>query len=177
MEGEAAYERYFQQVAPRIRNDKPIVLGKDIEEEEAYQPDIYPKGAFFMHTLRYVIGDSVFFPALKHLATDSAITYTHTANTADVEQLFSKASGVDLSPLFHLFLYTTQKLEIEVRQTAPGVYNIKLLNIDMPLPLDITTDAGTSRQMVDNKKGVTVKSAAMPLVDTRVFYLKKVIYE
>jgi aminopeptidase N len=177
MEGEAAYERYFQQVAPRIRNDKPLVLGKDIEEEEAYHPDIYPKGAFFMHTLRYVIGDSVFFPALKHLATDSAITYTHTASTADVEKLFSAASGMDLSPLFHLFLYTTQKLEIEVRQTAPGVYNIKLLNIGIPLPLDITTEGGTSRQMVDNKKGVTVKSTAMPLVDTRVFYLKKVIYE
>ena len=47
----------------------------------------------------------------------------------------------------------------------------------MPLPLDITTDSGTRRQLVDNKKGVTVKSTAMPLVDTRVFYLKKVIYE
>jgi hypothetical protein len=46
----------------------------------------------------------------------------------------------------------------------------------MPLPLDITTDAGTSRRMVD-KKGIAVNSATMPLVDTRVFYLKKVIYE
>src|SRR5262249_49245334 len=129
MEGEAAYERYFQQIAPRIRNEKPIVLGKDIEEEEAYQPDIYPKGAFFMHTLRYVLGDSVFFPALKALATDSSLTYTHTASTADVEKLFSSASGMDLSPLFHLYLYTANKLEIGVRQTAQGVYNIKLLNI------------------------------------------------
>ncbi|HEY4112249.1 M1 family metallopeptidase [Puia sp.] len=177
MEGEEAYERYFQRVAPRIRNDKPIVLGKDIEEEDAYHPDIYPKGAFFMHTLRYIIGDSIFFPTLKHLATDSATTYTHTTNTAAVEKLFSSASGMDLSPLFHLFLYTTQKLEIDVRQTAPEVYTIKLLNIDMLLPLDITTSAGTSRQLVDNKKGVTISSKTMPLVDTRVFYLKKVIYE
>ena len=177
LEGEAAYERYFQRIAPRIRNDKPLVLGKDIEEEEAYHPDIYPKGAFFMHTLRYVIGDSLFFPTLKHLATDSATTYTHTTSTADVERLFSTASGIDLSPLFHLFLYTTQKLEIEVRQTAPNVYAIKLLNIDMALPLDITTDKGTVRQWADNKKGVVVNSSSMPLVDTRVFYLKKVIYE
>jgi aminopeptidase N len=176
MEGEEAYERYFQRIAPRIRNDKPIVLGKDIEEEEAYHPDIYPKGAFFMHTLRYVLGDSVFFPTLKRLATDSATTYTHTVSTADVQRLFNNASGEDLAPLFHLFLYTTQKLEISVRQTGANAYVLKLLNIDMPLPLDITTDVGTSRRMVD-KKGIAVNSATMPLVDTRVFYLKKVIYE
>ncbi|HXB95689.1 MAG TPA: mannonate dehydratase, partial [Puia sp.] len=107
MEGEAAYEKYFQHIAPRIRNEKPVVLGKDIPEDEAYHPDIYPKGAFFMHTLRYVIGDSIFFPTLKHLATDSNTTYAHTVNTTDVEQLFSRSSGMDLSPLFHLFLYTT----------------------------------------------------------------------
>jgi len=53
---------------------------------------------------------------------------------------------------------------------------IQLVNIDMPLPLEITTDKGTTRTMVD-KKGVTVTSATMPLLDTRVFYLKKVTYE
>ena len=33
-----------------------VVLGKDIAEEDAYHPDIYSKGSFFMHTLRYVMG-------------------------------------------------------------------------------------------------------------------------
>jgi aminopeptidase N len=176
MEGEDAYEKAFQRTVPRIRNDKAIVLGKDITEDDAYHPDIYPKGAFFMHTVRYVIGDSIFFPALKRLATDSNLTYTHTASTDDIEKLFSSAAGIDLKPLFHLYLYTTQKLEIHVRQLDANRYLIQLMNIDMPLPLDITTDKGASRQMVD-KKGITVTSSTMPLVDTRGFYLKKVTYE
>ncbi|HEV9036172.1 MAG TPA: M1 family metallopeptidase [Puia sp.] len=176
MEGEAAYEKYFQRIAPRIRNDKPVVLGKDIPEDEAYHPDIYPKGAFFMHTIRYVIGDSIFFSTLKHLATDSNTTYTHTTSTADVERLFSGASGIDLGPLFHLFLYTTDKLEIDVRQTGETRYLVRLQNIDMPLPLEIVTDKGSQRVMVD-KKGVVINSQSLPLVDPRVFYLKKVIYE
>ena len=176
LEGEDAYEKMFQRSALRIRNDKAIVLGKDITEDEAYHPDIYPKGAFFMHTLRYIIGDSVFFPTIKHLATDSNTTYTHTASTDDVEKLFSKASGIDLSPLFHLYLYTTQKLEIHVKQLDLNRYMIQLVNIDMPLPLEVTTDKGTARTMID-KKGVTVTSATMPLLDMRVFYLKKVTYE
>ncbi|HEY6900265.1 MAG TPA: M1 family metallopeptidase [Puia sp.] len=176
MEGEAAYEKIFQKSAPRIKNDKPVVLGKDITEDEAYHPDIYPKGAFFMHTLRYVLGDDVFFPTLRHLSTDSATTYTHTTNTSDVEKLFSKASGVDLAPLFHLFLYTTDKLEVDIKQQDPTHWLVRLGNLDMPLPIDVTTDSGTKREIV-NKKGVVVVSEKMPLVDTRVMYLKKVIYE
>jgi hypothetical protein len=32
----------------------PFGIGKDIDEEAAYNGDIYGKGAFFMHTLRYM---------------------------------------------------------------------------------------------------------------------------
>lgn len=176
MEGEDAYEKTFARSAPRLRNEKPIVLGKDITEDEAYHPDIYPKGAFFMHTLRYVIGDSIFFPTLRRLSTDSNTTYYHTTNTATVEQLFSSASGIDLKPLFHLYLYTTNKLEIDVKQQDATHYLVKLLNLDMKLPMEVTTNEGTSRQLID-KKGITVTSTTMPVLDTRYFYLKKVIYE
>ena len=176
MEGEEAYEKIFQHYVPRIRNDKPIVLGKDIAEEEAYHPDIYPKGAFFMHTLRYVLGDSIFFPTLKRLATDSNTTYTHTASTEDVRRLFSAAAGRDLSPLFHLYLYTTEKLEVSVKQQDSARWLVRLVNIDMPLPLEITTSGETTTKMLD-RKGIVVASATMPLVDKRTFYLKKVIYE
>ena len=31
------------------------------------------KGSFFMHSLRYVIGDELFFPTLKKLATDPQV--------------------------------------------------------------------------------------------------------
>ena len=129
-----------------------------------------------MHTLRYIMGDAVFFSTLKKLATDSMYTYNHLTSTEDVQQLFTGAYGKDLGPLFHLYLYTTDKLGIHVQQTAFNTYTIKLENIDMPLPLDITTSDGLVKQMVD-KKGVVVKSTVMPLIDTHTFYIKKVVYE
>jgi hypothetical protein len=46
----------------------------------------------------------------------------------------------------------------------------------MKLPLDITTDAGTKRQMVD-AKGVRVESKTIPVIDPEVFYVKKIIIE
>jgi hypothetical protein len=93
-----------------------------------------------------------------------------------VEQSFEQASGMDLSQLFHLYLYTTDKLEIRVRPTDSTHYLVQLLNIDMSLPLEITTDTGTNRMMVD-KKGIKVTSTTMPMIDARDFYLKKVIYD
>ena len=176
MEGEEAYERHFRQSVAHIHNDKPIILGKDIPEEDAYHDDIYSKGAFFMHTLRYVVGDSIFFPALKRLATDTAWTYARTVSTADVQGLFSQVAGADLSPLFHLYLYTTQKLEIHVLPIRPGAWLIRSVNMETPLPVEITADGKAKRLLVDGK-GVVVNADMAPMVDSRGFYLKKIIYE
>jgi len=176
LEGEEAYEKIFQRSILKIQNTRPVVAGKDIKEDDAYQPDIYGKGAFFMHTLRYVMGDSTFFPALKQLATDSNTTYRHTVNTDDVEKIFSRAAGRDLSSLFHLYLYTTQKVEIGIHQLDTARYEVRLHNLSIPLPMEIATDSGTSRRVVD-AKGIIIRSTTPPRIDTRVFYFKRVIYE
>ena len=93
--------------------------GKDIDEESAYIGDIYAKGAFFMHTLRYVMGDDLFFPALKNWLPIPGILYSNLVNTEDVEQLFSNAAGFSLKPLFDLYIRSTDKLAIDVAGSKP----------------------------------------------------------
>ncbi|MBS1656118.1 MAG: M1 family metallopeptidase, partial [Bacteroidetes bacterium] len=105
--GEQAYIDHFKDVALHIENKLPIIQGKDIDEEAAYVGDIYGKGAFFMHTLRYVLGDSVFFPAIKAFVSSPAYTYDNLVTTADLQQFLEQRSGKKLEPLFHLYLYTT----------------------------------------------------------------------
>ncbi|HTE00216.1 MAG TPA: M1 family metallopeptidase [Mucilaginibacter sp.] len=175
-EGQQAYVNYFKRTVLGIKNDLPVVMGKDIDEEKAYHPDIYPKGAFFMHTLCYVMGDSLFFPALKGFITDPKYTYSNLASTEDVEQYFSKAYGHDLKPLFHLYLYTIDKLNVHVKALRGDKYLIQLENMDMPLPLDITADGATKRYTLD-KKGLTISSKNLPVIDPDMFYIKKVIFE
>jgi aminopeptidase N len=174
--GEAAYLEKMQQTARNIKNGQPIVLGEEIDSDSAYYGDIYGKGAFFMHTLRNVMGDEVFFPTLKKLATAPQYTYDNTVTTSDVEQLFSTAYGKSLQPLFHLYLYTTGKLEIHIKQTAADKYQVKLLNMDMALPVNIVTDAGMQRLFID-KKGMSITSKTPLQIDPDVFYFKKVILE
>ncbi|MBC7398312.1 MAG: M1 family metallopeptidase [Mucilaginibacter sp.] len=175
-EGEAAYIKHFQNTSKGFGNKIPIVRGKDIDEESAYNGDIYGKGAFFMHTLRYIMGDSLFFPTLKSFVTNPKFTYDNLVTTIDVQQYFSKAAGKDLKPLFDLFIYSVNKLEISVKAQPRNMYLIQLQNIDIPLPVDITLDGVTKRYTVD-KKGIKLTSTTTPVIDPDMFYLKKITTE
>lgn len=174
--GEEAYLKRMAQIARSASNRFPIVRGEQVDSDSAYHGDIYGKGAFFMHTLRYVMGDDKFFPTLKKLATDPQYTYDNTVTTEEVEILFSKAYGKSLKPLFQLFLYTTQKLEIHIRQTGDDKFLIKTLNLDMSIPVDILTDSGLQRVVIDSR-GILVASKTGIQVDPDVYYLKKIILE
>lgn len=177
MEGEEAYLARMRQTGRNTQNLKPVVQGDEVDSDDAYQADIYGKGAFFMHTLRYVIGDSIFFPALKKLATDPKYTYDNTVVTDDVEKLFSSAADEDMKPLFDFYLRTTNKLEVDVKQTADNSYTVKLLNYEGVLPLDISVDGKIERKQV-NKTGIAITSPnGPPSIDPKGYYLKKVLIE
>ena len=173
--GEQAYLKRFQQNALRFQNKLPIVQGKDLDEEAAYIPDIYGKGAFFMHSLRFIIGDEIFFPALKDFATSPAYTYDNLVNTKDVEDFFSKKYGSNLKPVFDLWIRSTDKLQIHMKRTMEG-YLVNFDNLDMELPLQIVTDKGRETIKV-NKKGTLVKSTTLPVIDPDMYYLTKIIIE
>ena len=175
-EGEDAYRLRMARTARSTQNAKPVVPDDNANSDDVYQGDIYGKGAFFMHSLRYILGDSIFFPALKKFATDPRYTYHNLVTTNDVEQFFSKAAGKNLKPFFDLFLRTINKLEISVKQTGDQRYLLKVANLDMPLPMEVQTDSGTQTITTD-PKGATIISKTMPVIDPKTFYLKKVIFE
>ncbi|MBL7859478.1 MAG: M1 family metallopeptidase [Cyclobacteriaceae bacterium] len=175
-EGEESYLKRMQQTGRNTQNKLPVVIGENLDTDTVYHGDIYGKGAFFMHTLRYVIGDEIFFPTLKKLATDPQYTYNNLVNTHDVERLFSAAASQNLKPLFDFYLRTIHKLEVQVKQVGPAKYQITFLNYPETLPLDIVTDAGKHRTLVD-KKGITITNSTWPVIDPDGYFLKKVILE
>ena len=171
--GEAAYNEIIAGHRRGVKNRKPIVPGEEATEEEVYSGgDIYGKGSFFMHSLRYLIGDAIFFPALKKLATDPATTYDNFVTTGDVEKLFSRASGKDLQPFFDFYLRTTQVIDVNVKEIGFQKYQLKITNFFMPLPFDIVANDKTSK-MVIPADGLVVNSATAPQIDPKGFYLKK----
>ncbi|MEO7264740.1 MAG: M1 family metallopeptidase [Ferruginibacter sp.] len=176
LEGEKSYIEFFQNGSLNFQNLKPIVQGKDLDEATAYIGDIYGKGAFFMHSLRYLLGDSIFFPTLKSFIADSAYTYRNTVNTDMVEKHFSKHSAQSLKPFFDLFLRTTNRLEILVVNTKNG-YSISIKNLNMDLPVDVKTSDGTRQVIIPASKSVVLKSNILPVIDADMYYFKRVTYE
>ena len=171
--GERGYDSMIVKIKNGIKNVKPLVQGDEVNSSDTYTGDIYTKGAFFMHSLRYVLGDTVFFKTLKQLATDPQFTYDNFVTTDDVEQLFSKQSGMNLKPLFDFYLRTTNKLEIKIRQTGFQKYTMSVPNLPMNLPIDILTDVGM-RHIVLTEKEYVINSQTMPVIDAKGVYLKTV---
>jgi len=175
--GKEAYDEIIARFKKSIKYKKPMVGGEELSEDETYAGnDIYTKGAFFMHSLRYVIGDEIFFPTLKKLATAPEYTYDNFVTSTDVEQLFSKAAGHSLKPFFDFYLRTTNRLEFSVKELGYQQYQITQNNYFMDLPLDIQLDNKIEKVMIA-KEGIKLKSKTPPIVDPGGYYLKKVTIE
>jgi aminopeptidase N len=172
--GQAAYDEIISGHRRGVKNRKAMVLGDEVTEEEVYSGgDIYGKGSFFMHSLRFLIGDEVFFPTIKKLATDPRYTYDHFVTSQDVEQLFSTATGKNLKPFFDFYLRTTQVLDITVKEVGFQKYQININNFFMPLPIEVIANGKLTRPEV-SEKGIIVNSDAPPQIDPKGYYLKKI---
>jgi aminopeptidase N len=172
--GQEAYDKIIAAWKRSIKYKKPMVGGEELSEDETYAGnDIYTKGAFFMHSLRYVIGDDIFFPTIKKLSTDPQYTCDNFVTSKDVEELFSGAAGYSLKPFFDFYLRTTKTIEINVKENGYRTFVIKPTNYIMDLPLDIMIN-GKIEKVKLTKDGLTVTSTNTPIIDPKGFYLKTV---
>jgi aminopeptidase N len=122
-----AYHRYMRQrMRPHIANRRPVVPSPGIDAQGAYfgrtdatDQDVYFKGAWFLHTLRWAFraehgeeaGETAFFRALRRVpypepaleaTTDGSATRFVT--TDDVRRVFEEEFGRGLGELFDLYL-------------------------------------------------------------------------
>jgi len=65
---------------------------------------IYAKGASVLHMLRHVLGDSVFFQAIRSYANDPQLKYS-TAVTNDFQKICESVSGRNLDYFFQEWIY------------------------------------------------------------------------
>ena len=126
-----------------------------------------------MHSLRAIMGDSLFFPALKAFATSPKYTYLNTVNTSDVEKHFSAAYGKSLKPFFQLMLYTTQKLKINAHRNSDSSFTVRLDNLDMDIPVEIQTSSGLQKVVLSSSP-ITISSSTLD-IDPKGFYMKEII--
>jgi aminopeptidase N len=170
--GEEAYFTKVKRESRGILHDLPVVSPPNSTEEEAYHSDIYTKGAMVIHSLRGVLGDEVFFPMIKALASDERFTYQNKVETKDFIAFVQAYSGKDLQGFFDLYLYTTELPQLRISKRGKTGFAVSLKGIDFSIPVEIQTSEGLIRLNLGSNP-MEVNSSTIPIVDPKGWIMMK----
>lgn len=192
MKGQEGYERYMAGLRQGIRNRQPVA---PIEARTAMQiymtapdylnsdGDIYSKGALILHTLRYLLGDEVFFKALRRMAYPDPKMESikdgrqfRFATTDDFRHIAEQASGMKLDWFFDVYLRQpalprliteTKGNTLSLRWDAPA-------GIRFPMPVEVQM-GGQTRRVEVSQDGATlaIEAGQTPVVDPKNKILKQ----
>ncbi|HEY8570682.1 M1 family metallopeptidase [Microbulbifer sp.] len=146
--GSAAYNYSMYKSYLGLMNCKPIVLDGDITSEQAFNSDIYGKGGWILHTLRWLIGDKLFWQATRELlygtANTSSLTYpiaSRYRNTQDFINIVNRLTDKDYNWLFDVYLKKAELPElVQQTQEQSMVLTWKTpenLRFPMPVPVSV----------------------------------------
>lgn len=174
--GKEAYLKHVAQVKKRIPHENPVIVKENATSDEAYHSEIYTKGAFILHSLRYILGDEIFFKTIKDFAANPAFTYNNQIKTRDLQAYISENTHYNVQPFFDLYLRTVEIPEVVVKRISDNKYSIEIPNIYFTLPMDVKTGSKTERIDLSSKP-VTVFSSEEPVIDEEGWFLKNVVHQ
>lgn len=190
LHGQDAYLKAMQARTKGIKNIQPVApreakiayqVYMDAPDYKNSDGDIYGKGALFLHTLRYLIGDKAFFNALHHMAypTKEMETFTNgrqerLVTTDDFLTIAEQDSGIKLDWLFEVYLRQPKlpKLVSEVSGNMLDLHWETPDNLPFPMPIDIVIDGKTRRIELPNGRASIPFSGAIPVVDPKGWVYK-----
>jgi aminopeptidase N len=166
--GEDRYFDYMDELRARISNEQPLVAGTDLTAADAYNGDIYHKGAWVLHTLRGLVGDEVFFEALYRFANDPEYAYG-LVSSQDFADLVGDISGRDLGWFWDRYLHRAAipVWRVERRQEGNGE-RVEIAWDDPAFVMPIEVDVGGERRRVemdDGRASFTVAKDAVVEID------------
>ncbi len=189
--GEAVYHKSMAASRPNIRNRQTVAPRTSRSARQVYflapeylesDGDIYNKGRWILHTLRYLIGDDAFFRALRRMAypdpTLERITdgrQARFATTDDFKIIAEEEAGRGLDWFFELYLRQpalprlvsdVTGTTLELRWDTPG-------DLAFPMPVDVVVDDVRHRvEMKDGGATIRIRAGAVVVPDPLNWILK-----
>lgn len=159
--GKKEYIGYLRKYK-RIQNKKPVAPRAELTSSEAYTGDIYNKGAWIVHTLRYYVGDDAFFKILRRWAypTEEMEHITdgrqcRNADTDEIMKIAEKYSGKELDWFFEVYLRNAPlpKLHYKVEGNKLSLWWETVNNLPFYLPVEVKSGDNITRVEMYNGKG------------------------
>jgi aminopeptidase N len=146
--GEAAYQYIMYKSYLGLMNCHALVREGEVTSKQAFNSDIYGKGGWTLHTLRWLLGDEVFWQATRELlyATNEThnLTYPITPryrNTQDFIDIVNHITGEDYNWMFDVYLKQAALPELQETRTDTQLkLHWKTSNqqaFPMPVPISI----------------------------------------
>lgn len=164
-----------------LENAAPVAPRAETSSE-AYGGDMYDKGALFLHTLRYLIGEEAFLKSIRRMAypTPESEKWTdgramRLVTTDDYLSIASKEAKQDLTWFFEVYLRQAALPQLK-KEAANGVLSLEWVtpdNLPFPMPIDVVVDGKTIRVPMTRGKGTVNYSGAEPIVDPNGWVLKQ----
>ena len=170
MAGEEGYHKKMAIARHGIQNVMSIIPKRNATTDEVYQSDIYGKGSYLMHSLRFIMGDRRFFHALRDFITDLQYTYQNLVLEKDFTMHFSSRAGQDLSPFIHMMLYTTDLPVAVVRKVKENRYALSVEAVGMKLPVEVNI-GDRIRKIKLSSDPVLIRAKEKPVIDPNHWYL------
>jgi aminopeptidase N len=154
--GQKSYDEAMMQQRRGIQNTAAVAPVEILSSREIYAGhDIYSKGSWVLHSLRFLIGDDSFFTLLRRQAyPDPAMeavtdgSQTRFGTTADFMQLTNDVTGQNLDWFFETYIRNPALPELKIVRdgtTATVFWSHPLEDIPFPMPVEIEIDGKVQR--------------------------------
>lgn len=158
-------ETYMIGLRKKIQNDVPIIGKYGVRNEGS--GDMYPKGAYMLHTMRQVINnDEKFRQILRGLSKDF---YHQTVTTKQIEDYISSKSGIDFSSVFDQYLRTIKIPVLEYSQNGETL-RFRYTDVVKNLKLPVRIDDGQTITPTENWQTVKLKKST-PVEFNKNYYI------
>ncbi len=162
-----------------IRNEQPLVSGRERHEKEVYadatgpRGDIYTKGSWVAHTLRQLIGDEAFFRSIRLLVygrDDPAPGNFEPqfGTTQRYLKIVNDVTGRDYRWFFDVYLYRAALPRVVMTRDGGTVRVRWQVPDDLPFPMPLDLRVGeriVTLPMRDGSGEVTVPPGVSVLAD------------
>ncbi len=166
-EGMARYAVMMDSLRNKINNAVPIVRGRELTEEQVYEgsqggpgQDIYYKGAWMLHTIRYLIGEKAFWEVTRlevYGRTDPrpGNFSPRYGSTAEYEEFVKQATGKDYGWFFDVYLHHAALPDLAEARSGDHLTLMWLAPDNLPFPMPVELMVGDKLIKVDMSDGAT----------------------
>jgi aminopeptidase N len=180
LNGTQGYHEYVPDRPLQFENENPVAPRTTQRTRDIYGGDIYGKGEWILHSLRYLIGRSATLAALRRMAypdptkeNDPGGCQCRLATTAEFRKIVEDISGLELGWFFDVYVHqpdvprliATQRDEILILRWDTG-------GLPFPMPLDVQLGDTIVRVPMDRGVGIlNVPLGIEPIVDPGMWVL------